>query len=379
MCVDRIMKRTLAIANHASFQITVLRTTLAGGLLGVLHSLVGASSGYLGEVTALRGSWAWLYGVTTVALLGVAAVPPRTAAARVLLVASSALGAVATLLGARWGFGSECWAQLGGIGLALFLSLPLLYGLGRGAAALMLFVGTVAACFAMRLPAALGAQDAFLELPRTLGALLSGIGMGFIVGSATVIRHLKLVKTLELDKELSVLLKAPASDDEIAQLVAQAVTSYKQAAEALEEHAQARNAATDLVKKIARFGKKWQDIEAQIKTSDRVALEQRLAELTQRHEQASDESVRIEYGRALSALREQLAYLDEIDKGRQRAIARLHHQVATLDRLRLAALRHRSVGASKLGEELRTVVEELNQAGQELDTAAEVLAEIPNE
>src|SRR5262249_39387225 len=107
-------------------------------------------------------------------------------------------------------------------------------------------------------------------------------------------------------------------------------------------------------------------------------LDQRVSELTRRHEQSTDESVRTEYERALSALREQVAYLDEIEKGRQRAIARLHHQVATLERLRLAALRHRSVGAAKLGEELRAVVDELNQAGQDLDTAAEVLQEVPN-
>lgn len=378
MCVHSIMKRTLSIVDHASFQVTVLRTTLAGGLLGLLHCFVGSTSGYLSEVAGLRGSWAWLFGATAVALLGAAAVPPRTSRQRAWLALCSVLGAVGTGLGASWGWSSECWAQLGGLGLALALSLQLLQGLGRWSAALMLLVGTAAVLGAERVPAALGAQDAFLELPRAFGALLSGLGLGFVVGSSTIARHLKVVQTTEIDKELRGLLPAPGAEDEIAKLVTQAVSSYQQAAECLDEHTQARTAAAELVKKIARFGKKWQDIDAQTKKSDRGQLEQRLVELKGRFEQATDESVRTEYDRALAALREQLTYLDEIEKGRQRAVARLHHQVATLDRLRLAALRHRSVGASKLGEELRTVVEELNQAGQELDTAAEVLAEVPN-
>lgn len=372
------MKRTLAIVDHVSFQLTVLRTALAGGILGVLHSVVGTTSGYLGEVTGLRGSWAWLFGAVAVAGLGYAAVPPRTIRERFWLAGCGILGAVATGLGARWGWSSEAWAQLGTVGMAMALSLALLPRIGRLPALIMMLVGTAAAFGAERLPAALGAQDMFLELPRTLGAVLSGLGMGFIVGSSTIVRHVKVVQTSQLDKELRGLLPAAGANDEIAKLVTQAVTSYQQAAECLDDHVQAKSAAADLVKKIARFGKKWQDIESQTKKSDRAELEARLAELTQRHEQATDESVRTEYERALSALSEQKTYLDEIEKGRQRAIARLHHQVATLDRLRLAALRHRSVGASKLGEELRSVVDELNQAGLELDTASEVLAEIPN-
>jgi prefoldin subunit 5 len=184
------------------------------------------------------------------------------------------------------------------------------------------------------------------------------------------------VRRTALDKDVAKLLPGADATDEVSKLVQQAATSYKQAIECLDDHTAAKAAASDLMGKIARFGKRWQDIDAQMPQGSRTELEARTTDLTARIEKATDDSVRSEYDRARSAVKEQLAYLDEIDKGRQRAIARLHHQVATLDRLRLAALRHRSVGASKLGEELRTLVEELGQAGQELDTAAE-LAELP--
>jgi hypothetical protein len=67
--------------------------------------------------------------------------------------------------------------------------------------------------------------------------------------------------------------------------------------------------------------------------------------------------------------------LAEIARGRERAVARLSHQVATLERLRLAAVRHRSVDAARLGIELQPAVDELHQAGGELDIESEALSE----
>jgi hypothetical protein len=49
--------------------------------------------------------------------------------------------------------------------------------------------------------------------------------------------------------------------------------------------------------------------------------------------------------------------------------------VATLERLRLAALRQRSADAGRLGAELQPVVDELTQAGGDFDIAAEALTE----
>jgi hypothetical protein len=264
------------------------------------------------------------------------------------------------------------------LGLAVALGLYLMTGeLLRWQALLAGVLGVALAYVAQKIPPALMAQDFMLELPTMAANLLGGMGMGLVVGSATIARHLT-VKLEAVDKELQGLLPAATADDEISKLVAQAMTSYKQAAECLEEHPQARVTAEQLVKKIARFGKKWQDIESQAQKSDRKKLDERMVELQARKDASSDDAVRTEYERALGALREQLTSLAEIEKGRERAVARLHHQVATLDRLRLAALRHRSVGAGKFGEELKSVVDELVLAGQELDTAAEVLAEVPN-
>lgn len=370
------MKRSLSIDSHLGFHLTVLRTVAAGGLLGVLHGLLAPSTSYLADLAGLQGPWAWLYGASAVVLLGAAAVPPTTKRRAAVLAVCAGLAGVSSGLGAG-AAAAGCTAGAP-LGLALALGLYLMTGeLLRWQALLSGVLGAALAYLAQKIPAALMAQDFMLELPTTAANLVGGLGMGLLVGSATIARHLK-VKLEPVDKELKSLLPAATADDEISKLVAQAMTSYQQAAECLEEHPQARATAEQLVKKIARFGKKWQEIESQAQKSDRTKLDERIVELQGRKDASSDDSVRTEYERALGALREQVTSLSEIAKGRERAVARLHHQVATLDRLRLAALRHRSVGAARFGEELKSVVDELVLAGQELDTAAEVMAEVPN-
>lgn len=370
------MKRSLTIDSHQKFHLTVLHTVVAGGLLGGLHGVLAPATSYLAELGGLHGAWAWLYGASAVLLLGAAAVPPTSKRRTAALIGCAALGGLSTGLAAC---AAAAGCTVGGsLGLAVALGLYLMTGeLLRWQALLSGLLGAGMALVAQRIPPALMAQDFMLELPTTAASVLGGLGMGLLVGSSTIGRYLK-VKLEPMDKELKGLLPAETADDEISKLVAQAMTSYQQAADCLAEHPQARATAEQLVKKVARFGKKWQDIEVQARKSDRQKLDQRIAELQARKDASSDDSVRTEYERALGALREQLTSLGEIEKGRERAVARLHHQVATLDRLRLAALHHRSVGAAKFGEELKTVVDELVQAGQELDTAAEVLAEVPN-
>jgi hypothetical protein len=98
-----------------------------------------------------------------------------------------------------------------------------------------------------------------------------------------------------------------------------------------------------------------------------------LAEVRGRLETTHDPVARGEFEKARDALVAQVDYVNEIARGRERAIARLTHQVATLERLRLAAVRHRSVDAARLGAELQPVVDELAEAGGEMDLAAEAL------
>jgi hypothetical protein len=165
-------------------------------------------------------------------------------------------------------------------------------------------------------------------------------------------------------------------EGELGQLLLRAAETYRDTVEALGSEApQARRAADDLVQRMARFGKRWREVEADAARSVPADVAGRLAILERRLAVTTDAVARAEFERARDAMTAQLAYLDEIARGRERAVAKLTHQVATLERLRLAAVRHRSVDAARLGAELQPVVDELTEAGGDLDTAAEALSE----
>lgn len=355
------MRRTLAIDDHLAFHLAVARAVLAGGVLSFLMA-------YLPAYFAPFGG-GWLHGLLFVGLLGAAIVVPRGARQIAVLLICAVLG------GAAGAIGDPVLALLGwslclGLGLyGLSEDLPRWQRLVLGGAGGLLSFG------AGFLPPALRGLEAIL--PGEMAPVLSGMAVGLVTGSAAILRQVRVQK-VAVDQEIVALALPPAENDEIAGLVQQAIGTYKETAPSLAEHPQALEAAEDLVKKIARFGKRWREIEEQARRSDKAALTARLADLSARQEATEDDQVRAEYERARGALQAQLQYLSEIDRGRERAVARLHHQVATLERLRLSALRHRSVDASKAGEELRLLVDDLTKAGQDLDVAAEALAEVPN-
>ncbi len=369
------MKRSLAIDNHVAFQWSVVRSVVAGGLLGLVHTGMAPSNSTLSLMSSLPGTWSWLYGALSVALLGAAAVPAKTQRQAVWLLGSAALAAGVSALRTQTG---ETVAGPAMLAWSLILAVYLAQGTGsRWQSLATIVLGSLLGLAAQLLPDTMEGHGLLLHQPLWIANTVAGGCVGLLLGAATVARHLVL-KAPPIETELHGLLPPADPTDELGKLVRQALLTYEEAAASLEEHPTARTAAAQLAQKIGRFGKRWQDIESQAKKSDRTQLSARKAELQGRIDASSDDSIRSEYTRALKAIDEQLVYLDDIAKGRERAIARLHHQVATLERLRLAAVRHHSVGAAKLGEELRSVVDELNQAGQDLDTAVEVLAELPS-
>ena len=171
-------------------------------------------------------------------------------------------------------------------------------------------------------------------------------------------------------------LKQLAAEGELGQLLSRAANAYEDAVEAMGGSApEARAAAEDLMKRMARFGQHWREVEIEANRTAPEALHERLADVNKRLEACTDPVAQAEFARAREALSAQVESLQEIGRGRERAVARLTHQVAMLERLRLAALRHRSVDASRMGAELQPVVEELSQAGTDLDIASEALSE----
>jgi hypothetical protein len=343
---------SLRIRNHGELHSAVLRATLAGGAYGLLH-------------------WRWpgpagiVLGVIGV---GIAAVPPRSmrsamvaAVVAVLAGAASALGGTAGLCGL---------ALVGGLTFARDLAQPA----QRAIAAACGVAGLAAGWF---VESALGLSSTFTTMPPAFAAIILGAAAGFVAALGTVGRQLEW--GAESAPAAPVATPKPvAPQGELGSLLARANSAFQDAQSALGNEApEARAAAQDLLSRIIRFSAHWNDLDGEATRTDRVALVARLDEITAREQAAKDDVVRAEYARARTALREQLDYLDGIERGRDRAVARLHHHIAVLERLRLAALHHRSADATRVGDELAPLVDDIAAAGKDLDYAAEALAELP--
>ncbi|MGZ5158621.1 MAG: hypothetical protein ACXWCL_19555 [Caldimonas sp.] len=293
--------------------------------------------------------------------IGCAVVPPTSLASG----STALLWALAAAAGGKIG---------GGVGNAIAgvaIGGSLARGLQGPSKMVAMLVGTVGAMTAALIGRAFALTDVLAALPNGVATLIAGATGGLVVGVSSVGRHVAMLRA-PLEHELL----AMADDSELGRLLGRAASAYRDAIQAIGNEAPAaREAADELVGKMTRFGKRWRELEAEASRSAPEDLKERLQLVGRRLEASSDPLARAELARAREALAVQLAYVEEIANGRERAVARLEHQVATLERLRWAALRHRSADAARLGAELQPVIEELAQAGGDFDIASEALTE----
>ena len=401
------MTHELALRDHRALQHAVLRTTLAGAGVGLLHGLFPSA---ITDALALLA-------------VGVAAVPPRNLRS---LATAGSLACIAAGVAHLGG-----WTGLSGF--AAVSALMFARDLGSWPRRVLAAAGGLVALAAGGfLVEAMRAGEVLVGVSPSLEWLLLGGGAGFLAGFGVTGREVDRVPVLEAAEEKAALGcgaaeagGAPSSalvatrtpnagrpigdsvdgaldsdprspsvgrsdvqalvkiddvpaDSEIAELVQRAGSASREAREALgSDSAGASQAAAGLAERIDRFARRWHTIEREVGRTDRTALAARIAVLGERAHNASDEVVRTEYLRAERALRQQLDDLDGIRRCHDRAVARLHHHVAVLERLRLAALHRRSAEVGGAGDDLHPLVEEIAAATIELDTSAEVL-ELPS-
>ena len=169
------------------------------------------------------------------------------------------------------------------------------------------------------------------------------------------------------------------ANQDVAALLRRAADAHRQATDGVTATDPMVRAADDLVRRMVRFAGEWLDIERRASSTRPESLTERIVLLESRLEKSQDPITVAELERAIAAVRAQGQALAEILAGRERAVARLEHQVATLERLRFAALRHRSADSSRLAAELAPVLEELTEAGGEFDVASDALQEADRE
>jgi hypothetical protein len=335
----------VTLEDHARLQEATLRAVLAGGAAAVLGTFLPAP--FPAAVTALA--------------VGLAVAPPASG----LSLAWSVVWAAAVGAGAKIG------GSLGAGLEAAAMGAMLARGLAGERRWLAFAVGALGAVTAQLVARGFQVSEVLSTWPTGIAALVTGGTGGLVLGVAAIGREIRRVQP-SLEAEL----RALAGPSELGQLLGRAARAYREAVDAIGDEAPAARAAADeLVGKMARFGRRWRELEADATQALPAEVEERLLLLDRRLEATQDLQARAELARVRETLAAQRADLADIARGRERAVARLMHQVASLDRLRVAALRHRSADAARLGAELQPALEELSQVGGELDIAADALTE----
>jgi hypothetical protein len=249
-------------------------------------------------------------------------------------------------------------------------------GLRMGAAGNGVLLALVVAGFALLL-----ARHAFLSVatahelaawPAWLVAMTAGAAFSLVSVLALVPRHVELVHDQVAEAYADVQGKISG---EVAELSQRAHDLWVKVQGRLDEGDTNREALETAVLRVLDVARRWRHVEADRPQNLAASLVERMETLEQRIAQTEDEFARTQYEQARAALAEQLRYLKDIGRSRERVVARMHNYVAAMEQLRLAAVNLESTHASQSAQEIHPLVADLEELGKDMDLSAAALAD----
>jgi hypothetical protein len=351
--------------DHGEFHGQVFRATLACAALAAAFRIV----------TDLMGTTPpfWL----SLALGGLALlwalVPPKTARDWIRAGVTVALAAALAAIVARRDQGLAL--ALGGavLGVATvaemdrFRKIVIVVAMAAGV--------PIAAMVALALLGA-GAENL---LHPVMGWLLVGAAFGFVAGTIAALGRQVVIRRRDPIEQAYEAAK-PGLHGELGETVDRAITTRRRTSQVLahrpaEERAPIQGAVDELVRKVIDVAARFREVDRDSEADSADALCSRVDALAKKMEETQDAVSRAHYKAAREALLAQLGHLRDIALSRERALARLASYQATLDRLCLAAVHHRSADAERFAAEMRPIMEQLATAGRDIEFDAHGVSE----
>lgn len=209
------------------------------------------------------------------------------------------------------------------LGVALFAgALGLLFGRGASGARLWLLVAAGAgAALAARF--VLGSLAAFEPGPAPMAAALSGGAFGAVAVLGVLPRHISVTQRVR---------------GEVDQLLARA-RALLTASERAGDDVTVREAIRGEVARLDEVAGRWRELERQVTSSpEPAALSTRIQELDRRIVAAADPVARGQFEQAQSEVAQQLRDVESMCHARERVLARMHHSLAAIERMRTGAV-----------------------------------------
>lgn len=361
-----LAKAAAGQSDHPSFHRQVLRTT-AGAGLGAL--VVQLSAMLFGAETALPV-------LATGVLTGGLAAAAYEAKARWKV----AFGAGVGLVGSGLFVAASAWPPFA-VALLGAASIPVLAA-GESTKRKVLTGATTALTAGAGLYVAnvMLSWDVFAGVvPGPLGVAATGALAGFFLGLGAAPRFLgKPRDVVEVAFEEALHKK----DGELHDMLARAHEIHQTVkAELLARVGDSTMAAIDqrasvLMLRILEITQQVRRIEADLAATPASELEERIGQLVKKADAAADVGAEETYRAAVASLEQQREALRAVERGRDRVVARLHANVALLEKLRFSLLHLRSADAERAFGESSPVAQALEELGREIDATSTAIGEV---
>lgn len=373
--LDCTMALTLRFRDHEEFHRAAVDMAICGGLMGLAAHVAGLMWPSLGPLSA---PWP-LAAVAAAAAFG--ATPPKLRAHLAELGRISGLAALS---------GVALWllTQRGpepSLGVALFAATFGLLVAGRRKSAgadtstarrtiVTVAIGAGVALAARFVLTQFVHADQLAKLPAWLVAGMAGGAFALVAVLALLPRHVEVGRDRVTEAFDGC---HDAATGEVRVLVERAMEVWRRVAtSSLAEDDDTRKTLEDSVVRLFEVARRWQEVERDGARTSAEALMERMEQLDAKIARLEDPIARGQYAQARAALAEQLRYLNEIGTSRERVVARMHHYLAAMERLRFAVINHRSADASRLSTEVQPILDDLRDLGKEIDCTSEALGEV---
>lgn len=359
---------SIDFSDHESFHATVARAT-GGAAAGVLLTDL---------VARLAGSTLFESGFFIVAAVG-GAMTAVAAAGRSWVRAATG-GALGVLGGALFAgvFGVWPWFAAALLGFSIAPILAPGESLSRKAV-----TGLVAAI--------LGAAGAFVGrvilgqelleglVPAPVGAALAGAASGLFLGLAAAPKHIARPRD---PMEIAFGTAIAGSKDELKAILQRALAIHQAVRSDLEARgddavvAKLGARVRDSSMRILQIAEQCRRIESELGLVRVDELQERIAELEAKAESAKDARARATYQSAVETLRSQERSFAEAHAGSERVVARLHANVALLEKVRFSLIQLRNADAERWGTEVGPILEAVDELAREIEVTSSAVGEV---
>jgi hypothetical protein len=293
---------------------------------------------------------------------------------------AAAGGALGILGGALHALCTPAWPVFGALLLGLSAAPVLAKGESPGRMALTGVVTGMLSFLGLYVTGILQSRGVLaVMMPPPLATAVAGSAAGLFFGLGAVPRHI-----VRAEDPLEVVFKAALEikDGEIHEILTRAHTIHQ----AVRGDLQARKVGpteielgqrvSDLSHRILQIAEKCRSIEHDLGVAPAAELESRIAVLARKADQATDPLARSTFHSAIRSLDGQRRAVEAIGRGLERVVARLHANVALLEKVRFSLVHARSADAERIGGEASPLTEAIEELSRELDATSAAVGEV---